>query len=64
MTNTDPELRILLIEDDEDDYLITRDLLDEASPVAVRVEWQATAEKGLEALLRDQCAVYSPDRAG
>nr|WP_297401160.1 EAL domain-containing protein [uncultured Marinobacter sp.] len=52
MTNTDPELRILLIEDDEDDYLITRDLLDEASPVAVRVEWQATAEKGLEALHR------------
>lgn len=52
MTKNDPELRILLIEDDEDDYLITRDLLEEASPVRTRVEWHKTAEQGLFALYR------------
>ena len=50
MTKADPELRVLLIEDDEDDYLITRDLLDEASPVKTILEWQPTAEQGLDAL--------------
>ncbi|MCK2149265.1 EAL domain-containing protein [Marinobacter alexandrii] len=50
MTKTDLELRILLIEDDEDDYLITRDLLEEASPVRTLLEWQTTAERGISAL--------------
>lgn len=50
MHDTNPELRILLIEDDEDDVLITRELLEEGSPVATRLDWVATAVEGLARL--------------
>ncbi len=50
MTNNDPLLRILLIEDDEDDYLITRDLLLDSSPVNTRLEWVDSTTEGLAAL--------------
>jgi diguanylate cyclase (GGDEF)-like protein/PAS domain S-box-containing protein len=50
MSNSDPTLRILLIEDDEDDYLITRDLLSEASPVATDLNWRDSFSTGLGAL--------------
>jgi len=47
---TDPTLRVLLIEDDEDDYLITRDLLHDVSPSAVELVWRDTMHAGLETL--------------
>ncbi|WP_303290080.1 EAL domain-containing protein [Marinobacter sp. SS5-14b] len=47
---TDPILRVLLIEDDEDDYLITRDLLEEVSPVSTRLTWRDNLDDGLAAL--------------
>ncbi|WP_297797670.1 EAL domain-containing protein [uncultured Marinobacter sp.] len=50
MSKFDPELNILLIEDDEDDYLITRDLLKDSSPVPTHLDWYSTASAGLEAL--------------
>ncbi len=50
MTEKEPELRLLLIEDDSDDYLITRDLLEDASPVAFRLDWVDSAEAGLQLL--------------
>ncbi|MFO8141060.1 MAG: EAL domain-containing protein [Marinobacter sp.] len=46
----DPILRVLLIEDDEDDYLITRDLLDEVSPVNTRLIWRDCLADGLATL--------------
>lgn len=50
MTENDPLLRILLIEDDEDDYLITRDLLQDSSPVNTLLEWVDSPGEGLTAL--------------
>jgi diguanylate cyclase (GGDEF)-like protein/PAS domain S-box-containing protein len=44
---TEPTLRVLLIENDEDDYIITKDLLAEVSPVATRLIWRDCLEDGL-----------------
>ena len=46
----EPMLRVLLIEDDEDDYLITRDLLSEASPVQTDLVWRDNLTEGVAAL--------------
>lgn len=46
----DPMLRVLLIEDDEDDFLITRDLLAEASPVKTELLWEDNLAEGLATL--------------
>src|ERR1700687_1937281 len=45
-------LRILLVDDDNDDYLITSDLLSEVKGTEFEVEWVATYEAALEALGR------------
>jgi diguanylate cyclase (GGDEF)-like protein/PAS domain S-box-containing protein len=50
MTKNEPLLRILLIEDDEDDYLITRDLLLDNSPVSISLKWVDSPAEGLAAL--------------
>lgn len=46
----EPMLRVLLIEDDEDDYIITRDLLTQASPVTTELLWRDTVAGGMAAL--------------
>jgi len=61
MTENAPLLRILLIEDDEDDYLITRDLLTDTSPVNTRLDWVDSAGKGLSALEYGDYAVALVD---
>jgi diguanylate cyclase (GGDEF)-like protein/PAS domain S-box-containing protein len=50
MTEKTPLLSVLLIEDDEDDYLITRDLLEDASPVDTKLDWVDSLAKGINAL--------------
>lgn len=44
-------LRVLLIEDDEDDYIITRELLSDTDDVRFHMEWASTYETGLSKLL-------------
>lgn len=59
MTNNKP-IKILLVEDDEDDYLITRDLLAEIGPDYATLEWHSTYSEGLAAILKgdfDICLV-------
>ena len=46
----DPVVRVLLVEDDEDDYVLTRDLLVEGFGGRVTVEWASTRSAGLELL--------------
>lgn len=46
-------IRVLLIEDDEDDYLITRDLLGEVAADQYEIRWAKSFEEGLTALTRD-----------
>ncbi|EPX60350.1 hypothetical protein D187_001837 [Cystobacter fuscus DSM 2262] len=43
-------IRVLLVEDDEDDYVLTRDCLRQLGPRRVVLEWVATCERALEEL--------------
>jgi signal transduction histidine kinase len=47
-------IRVLLVEDDEDDYLITRDLLAEVAAGQYEVRWAQTFDAGLAALARNE----------
>src|ERR1041385_7773860 len=48
------QIRVLLIEDDEDDYVITRELLSEIRGKDFKLRWERTFEGGLEALELNQ----------
>lgn len=52
-TGSMPEERwnILLIEDDPDDYLLTRAILNDARQGRFTIDWQRTFESGLEAII-------------
>lgn len=48
---TDDRLwKVLLIEDDEDDYILTREILSEANGERFQLEWAPTYEEGLKRL--------------
>jgi two-component system, cell cycle sensor histidine kinase and response regulator CckA len=47
-------VKVLLVEDDEDDYIITRDLLSEIPRKRVALQWVKTFDEGLEEMLRNQ----------
>jgi signal transduction histidine kinase/DNA-binding response OmpR family regulator len=47
-------IKLLLVEDDEDDYLITRDLLAEIPGYHFTLDWAKTSQAGLEAMLKNQ----------
>jgi sigma-B regulation protein RsbU (phosphoserine phosphatase) len=51
-------IRVLLVEDDEDDYVVARDLLDEAGPGVFHLDWVTSAERALEAIAREEHDVY------
>ncbi len=57
----DGPVRILLIEDDEDDYLLTRDLLAEIGEGKYTLDWVSTYECAVEALGRQEHDVYLLD---
>jgi signal transduction histidine kinase len=54
-------LKILIIEDDEDDYYILKHNLVETHSVSYELEWKETFEAGLESLSRQQHDVYLVD---
>ena len=54
MTTAPTELHILLVEDDEGDYLITKALLDKAQTIESTLDWVSTYEEGRDALLTDE----------
>ena len=45
--------RILLVDDDEDDFLITRDLISDTRRDKFILEWAPTYRQGLEALFQN-----------
>lgn len=51
MFNQDEPVRILLIEDDPDDYILTRSMLSDAYRSNYRLDWESNYESGLHALL-------------
>jgi FixJ family two-component response regulator len=53
--------KVLLIDDDEDSYVITRDLLAQVKAAPIHLEWASTFEAGLQAMLRAEHAAYLVD---
>ncbi|HVG25597.1 MAG TPA: EAL domain-containing protein [Thermoanaerobaculia bacterium] len=47
-------MRLLLVEDDEDDYVLTRALLADSRRTTFELEWISTFEKAVEAIARDE----------
>ena len=43
-------VKVLLVEDDEDDYIITRNLLEDIEGTTFKLVWLDTCDKGLEAI--------------
>ena len=56
-----PPVRVLLIEDDEDDYVLTRDLLTEIDPHGFALEWVRTYDGARAALVGRRHDVYLID---
>lgn len=56
-----PLVRLLLIEDDEDDYVITRDLLSEITGSRFELEWISTYQEAWDAILQRSHDVYLVD---
>ncbi|MFQ6017922.1 MAG: hybrid sensor histidine kinase/response regulator [Kiloniellaceae bacterium] len=54
-------IRVLLVEDDEDDYVLTRDLLSEIQNQRFDLEWVASYDAGLDAITRDRHDIYLID---
>ncbi|HEX8556529.1 MAG TPA: PAS domain S-box protein [Pyrinomonadaceae bacterium] len=56
----DKVIKVLLVEDDEDDYIFTRDLLEEIGPGKFELTWAATYQEALELIRRsghDVCLI-------
>jgi two-component system, cell cycle sensor histidine kinase and response regulator CckA len=49
-----PQIRILLVEDDEDDYILTRGLFTEMTGCKFQLDWFKSYHLGLEAMVRNQ----------
>jgi PAS domain S-box-containing protein len=58
---TDQPIRVLLVDDDEDDYVITRDLLAEIKGKRFELEWVSNYNEALSVLERNQYDVYLVD---
>ncbi|WP_416674656.1 EAL domain-containing protein [Egbenema bharatensis] len=56
-----PLIKVLLVDDDEDDYVLTRDLFAEIQGETFGIDWVATYEKALDLILQDQYDVYLVD---
>ena len=52
------ELRVLIADDDEDDYILTRDLLQRVGLQRVRLDWTPSYESALEAIEQNQHDIY------
>ena len=57
---TDP-IRVLLVEDDEADYVLTRELLSDIAGTRFQLDWVTTYAEGQEAIGRNAHAVYLLD---
>ncbi|AWV97940.1 hybrid sensor histidine kinase/response regulator [Arcticibacterium luteifluviistationis] len=53
-----PKLKILLVEDDEDDYLITRSILKEIGLSAYKLDWVKSYDKAAETILAQNHDIY------
>ena len=57
----DRVVRVLVIDDDEDDFFLAHDLLDEVPGTRFVVDWEADWKKALDAICRGEHDVYLVD---
>ena len=58
--HVDAAIRILLVDDDEDDFVVTRDLLAD-SRTPFELDWISTFDEAIDALIRDEHDLYLID---
>jgi light-regulated signal transduction histidine kinase (bacteriophytochrome) len=51
-------LKVLLVDDDEDDYIITEELLDKAEICRFQLDWVETYDKAIEIIMKQEHDVY------
>ena len=56
-----PPIRVLLIEDDEDDYVLTRDLLSEIKGAPFHLDWVKDYDAALAVMTANRHDVYLLD---
>ena len=62
MTDLNPHpIKVLLVEDNEDDYLVTRELLADAKEFCYEVDWASTYEAALITIARQEHDIYLLD---
>jgi len=61
MTTPPRPIRALLVDDDEDDYVMTREMLSEVKGEVFRLDWVASYRDALEAIRRGEHDVYLLD---
>ena len=54
-------IRLMLIDDDEEDFLLTRDLLDDIADVQFELDWFADPERAVDAILEARHDLYLVD---
>ena len=54
----DMAIRILLVEDDEDDYVLTRDTLREIYGERCQLDWETDYDRAMAAIRGDRHDVY------
>lgn len=55
------KIKVLLIDDDEDDYIITRDIMDEIPGRNYMLDWTASFQEALELIRQEKHDVYLVD---
>src|SRR5271154_1193161 len=57
----EPAIRVLLVDDDDDEYVIVSDLLQVTGSDRFRLSWASTYEQGLQSILSESCDVCLVD---
>ncbi len=57
----DSPIRVLLVDDDEDDYLITGDLLSDVEETSYNLDWVSTYEEALKVISHNRHDIYLLD---
>ena len=56
-----PLIRVLVVDDDEDDYFITKEIFDEMPAHNLSVEWASTFQSGLDSYVNEKHDIYFVD---
>ncbi|MCC5704145.1 hypothetical protein, partial [Klebsiella pneumoniae] len=55
------KIKVLLVDDDEDDYIITRDIMEDIPGRNYSLDWSSSFNEALELIRQDKYDVYLVD---